>query len=50
MSVSERYKLLLTMSQKALCCLIDRYNKGDLSDKTRLALEMLDAFCKEDIQ
>ena len=42
MSVLERYKAILNMNQQSLIGLIDQYNKGKLSPKTRLALEMID--------
>lgn len=42
MSFLETYEKILTMSDKSLMDLIDRYNKGLLGDNTRRALEIID--------
>lgn len=42
MTVLERYETILKMSDKNLILLIDQYNEGGLSPKTRLVLEMID--------
>jgi hypothetical protein len=41
MTLLERYEAILKMSPISLMNLIDNYNKGLLSDKTRLALEII---------
>lgn len=42
MSVLERYQAILKMSDKSLMRLVNQYNAGGLSPKTRLALEVID--------
>lgn len=42
MSVLERYLVILRMSDKSLAQLIDLYNRGAVSEKTALALEIID--------
>jgi len=41
MSVLERYIALLNMSDKSLMGLVDLYNNGQVSEKTKFAMEML---------
>jgi len=42
MTLLERYEMLLKMNDKSLMNMIDQYNAGNLSPKTRLAMEMID--------
>lgn len=42
MSLLKRYLVLLRMSDKNLMNMVDQYNLGGLSPKTRLAMEMID--------
>ena len=50
MPILERFKIIMMMSEKMLKVMIDMYNEGKLSEKSRIALEAFDAFFKEDIK
>jgi hypothetical protein len=47
MTIIGRMIALLNMSDKALMICIDLYNAGKLSEKTRLALEAIEALAND---
>jgi len=48
MSITDRFRALLRMSDRALMIMIDLYNSGELSPETRLAMEAIDALNDQD--